>query len=120
MTETADWVAHLIKQYPELIAWVTATLVSWPIGLSLEVGVFPDSWSDKRCILVSYLITGAVALVFSFGLWHYLDPSDPSGLDLLGSGAVAIIAPWVHKIAAQVLAHFFPWLNTSFRKPKVP
>lgn len=114
------WWLHVVRQYPELIAWVTATLVSWPIGLSLEVGVFPDSWSDARCKLVSYLITGAVALVFSFGLWHYLDSTDPRGLDLLGSLGVAIVAPYVHKIAAQVLAHFFPWLNTSFRKPKAP
>jgi hypothetical protein len=114
-----NWLNYLLgmaTQYPELSAILGGTAMSWAPGLALEMWFLPETWTDRRIKQVTMGVTVGVATVTTLVLWTVLDKTpDKLAVMLLLSGAAALSAPMVHKAAAGVLTHFFPYLDSVFK-----
>jgi hypothetical protein len=116
-----DYIITIATKYPEVAAMVGGTALSWAPGLTLETWVLPEDWPDRKIKQVTLGVTVAVAAVMTAVLWKILDPTPDGGVVVaflsLGS---ALSAPVVHKVAAAVLTHFFPYLDSVFKfKPRI-
>jgi hypothetical protein len=107
----------IITQYPDAIAVLFGTALSWAPGLILETWVLPVTWPDRKMKQVTLAITVAVAFISSTVLWHFLDPADSNSFVGFVSFVAALSAPLVHIVAAKYLTAKFPWIDSVFKKP---
>ena len=116
-----DFWLKLAGQYPDAMAVALGCLLSWPPGLVLETWFLPVTWPDRKIKQVTLSVTMVIAFVASAVLWHALDRADSNTLVGVICLPAALGAPFVHMLAAAVLTHFFPYLDSVFKfKPKAP
>lgn len=105
----------LITQYPDATALALGALFSWAPGLVLETWFLPEAWPARKTKQVTLSITVAIAFIISTVLWHLLDPADKNSIIGLVSFISALSAPIVHIVAAKIITHYVPYVDSVFK-----
>lgn len=107
-----------LKQYPELVAMLLASVGSWSAAALLEV-FLPLSMSQRAQKQLTVAVNVVAGTVLSSVIWLALDPSDRRSLNYAVSAVVGVASPWSYVYVSRTLAHFFPWATAWIAAPPV-
>lgn len=97
-----------LRQYPEILAVLLATLGSWSLAALAEYFI-PVAWPSRAQKQITLLINVCSGTILCAVIWFGLDHVDERGLRLGVSLVVGVTSPFSYVLVGRVLAHFFPW-----------
>ena len=117
MTYLIDWVLHVGRLHPDLVAILLGTAAGNVASLLAERYAIPVTTPERKQQGLTVLIAIIAAFCLSFASWSVLNPADPAKLRAVVSLSASLVSVIVYPAVARWATAKWPAIGSVWRAP---